>query len=165
MHTHARARYTDCSTVKKRWRKRRDEEARGEDAETARHRADDGKRVRFPNELRLHGPEECVGILIKHQSYTTGMIEIVSSTAAPRAERGPFLSSLAVLPLDSYARLWSRSCSRPSPLFLIDPSIVSHGQQITFRRCVVRPLIFFARTPLFLVSSRFESPCPISVPL
>lgn len=27
------------------------------------------KEFGFPNELRLRGPEECVGILIKHQSY------------------------------------------------------------------------------------------------
>lgn len=44
-------------------------------------RANNGKReFGFPNELRLYGPEECVGILIKHQSGTTRMIEIVSST-------------------------------------------------------------------------------------
>lgn len=61
-------------------------EATAEDA-NAIARASDGKReFGFPNELRLHGPEECVGILIKHQSGTTRMIEIVSSTTGRRGE-------------------------------------------------------------------------------
>lgn len=64
----------------RRLRRREKIEATTQDA-NAIARANDGKReFGFPNELRLYGPEECVGILIKHQSGTTRMIEIVSST-------------------------------------------------------------------------------------
>lgn len=151
--------YTQVYTRRTRLRclRRREKiEATTQDA-NAIARANDGKReFGFPNELRLYGPEECVGILIKHQSGTTRMIEIVSSTT------GAAEKSLRTSVEDPFpARIRSRSGrtdTRPFPFCATSRSltIVFRGQQITFRvRYVIRPLILSACRLRRLIPSRF----------
>lgn len=56
----------------------------------------------FPNELRLHGPEECVGILIKHQSYDGNdwncFLDHRRRGESPRTSAGPVSTRIRLDP-------------------------------------------------------------------